>query len=833
MPSYLEKEQIQSIQPVIANGSAILNTFQTKLNYWGAGAAQLKSAYQRYLGMDLTREDNQGKLKDFMSQAKGQLQKAAQTDLSIGDNQTEALNIFDPLVNGKTEFSKEILADNSITNHYQDQLSTAESFRTRDGGKEYSETNVQYLLNHLNDYKNDASASNYSQYLGQKRYYSPYHDYHKEVKDIMATYKPNSVSKSRPTNGMYFHSIEDKSTTKEDAQRYIEANLSDKARNQMRIESSVSWHGRENDLLKSVKADWDSENVRYKSYSESLEAQIRIASDPVVKANLEKEKSLVDSRRGDISTNIKKYENGDYREILSNKDAYANSIYTRNLMDGIATGYVRTDNTDKFAVDQAAVQTMMETGRNARFVSQLNYDKERDIADRATSLEIAQMRSDGSKKDQPGSSTFSLPKPGDSQGFIPVTDKDKSDLELSSSSLNKDLTDANTTQQQILDEMHNKLVNEEKITKQDDPSLRQKVMAEYIDKIDKRYAELAEKYKGMQYGDITANALMESEFFPGVMNTYNALKKTNQEIYAIKKVKQELVDRSMNDIRGLAKTNKTTIEYTNTKSGENGKLYIDPSVISKFVIDGDRSIIEEKEIQPPSVTRTNEMGMSYTISMPKTKAYFYKGRQLNTQAFENLKSSVTTAIDRTYGKDNATVKAIWKIGPNSKIKTETANSEIMANVTYKGVELKPNSYQVIGYGEDGMIYFKSAQDVEGATYSGKKDTDGRTVYGIKSQNFEVNTEIPANAKGVKYYVDRMTPFLKAGESKATPMDPNFFKIGNTSFQVVFQRSADMLTTSYELRKMIDNKNSRSIGTYSDIYSLFSDANIKGSGIFSK
>src|SRR6478735_9057336 len=121
MASFLEKSQIQPIQPYISDIGSILNTFQTKQAYWSFGAQQAKTAYEKYLGLNLTREDNQGNLRQFMEKAKGEMQKVSQTDLSVADNAGAALGIFDPLVNGKTKFSQDIMGDHAITNWYQQQ----------------------------------------------------------------------------------------------------------------------------------------------------------------------------------------------------------------------------------------------------------------------------------------------------------------------------------------------------------------------------------------------------------------------------------------------------------------------------------------------------------------------------------------------------------------------------------------------------------------------------------------------------------------------------------------------------------------------------------------
>jgi hypothetical protein len=839
MPSYLEKEQIQSLQPMISNTGAILNTFQTKLSYWGAGAAQLKNAYERYLGMDLLREDNKDRLKGFMSQAKDQMKKAVQSDLSVGDNQVQALGIFDPLVNGQNDFSKAILGDNAMASHYKSEMATAESYRTREGGKEYSDANVQYLMQHVNDFQNDPDASNWSKYYSKRRFYSPYYDYNKEIKEVMATYKPSEATKTVPTNGMYFRTVEDKSTTKQDALRYIAANLSDRAKRQLGIESSVNWYGRDEDLIKSVRADWDADIAKYTDYKQSLEAKHRVEDDPVRKAEMAAEMSLVERRVAGLQDNVSKFNKGDLTEVTSNRDSYANKLFINNFLDSVATGYTRVDQTDKYSVDQAGVQTMLETGRNSRFVMEMEYNRERDALDRQTALDVANIRADGTKKDTPGTPEFPIPKPGDSQGFVPVSDDDKTDSQVTLGTLDKDKSEANAEQVKYFDKIHNSLVNQGLIQKSDDPKLREKVASEYLTKMDNKYKEFSAKYKDSK----NVLAMMEYEFFPGVMDMYNGLKETNQKLYTINKVKEELAEKSMNDFRGMASRGKTTINYVGGKAGESNRVYIAPERVMDFVVKGDRSVIEERpryssntvargdnkalfpQYQTQGQAEQKLPAVSKGVAPGGGKAYYYNGRELDADQFNSLIKDAKASINKKYSSDQVDAKAIWKFGPNSKIKMDVANSEIMSNIAIQGKELKATDYQILGYAEDGTIYFKSSGDIIGHTYKGEKDSDGRRVYGLKSPNFEINTAaaVPANSTGVKYFVDKFIPFLKAGESKATPIDENFYKIGNTSFQVEFQRSPDLLTVNYTLFKIKDGKRN-SLGIFEDVYSLFAMAN---------
>ena len=137
MPSYLERDQLQTVSPYIEDTDAILRGFNTKLQYWGIGAGKLKTTYENYLGLELTREDNQKSLETFMKGAGEQMRKASSTDLSVGDNVNAALDIFKPLTSD--ESFKPLMGDHSLTTFYNNQYRIAEMYKTREGGKEYSD----------------------------------------------------------------------------------------------------------------------------------------------------------------------------------------------------------------------------------------------------------------------------------------------------------------------------------------------------------------------------------------------------------------------------------------------------------------------------------------------------------------------------------------------------------------------------------------------------------------------------------------------------------------------------------------------------------------------
>ena len=330
MPSFLEREQIQPIQPYIADIGSILNTYQTKQAYWAQGAQQVKNAYQSYLGLNLTREDNQSNLKQFMESANGEMKKVAQTDLSVGDNQAAALGIFDPLTNGKTEFSQNIMGDHSITEHYQKQMAVAESYRNKDGGKEFSALNQTYLNQKLNDFRTDSNPNSWREHAANRAYYTPYYDYSKEMKDAMEKYKPSTVTTYEMTkDGKYITSQKNASWQAEDIKRYLNGVLSDKAKNQINIEGSVRYYGNDS-VLSGIYSDTAiAENNIYNKQLAELNELRKCTIDKEEIEKQDKQIATLSNKIIDNNSTLKQLSNPDF--LKRNRDYLAGTLQFNKL----------------------------------------------------------------------------------------------------------------------------------------------------------------------------------------------------------------------------------------------------------------------------------------------------------------------------------------------------------------------------------------------------------------------------------------------------------------------------------------------------------------------
>lgn len=259
MPSYLGPEQLTPVAPAIANGQAILNTFGAEQQYWAMGAAQLKNAYSSYLGMDVSNPGNQSRLGDLMQGTKQSISRAAQTNLAVGDNVTKALGVFDPILK-----DKDIMGDYALTSRIKGELSKADSYRLKDGGKEYNEASVRKLQAGLQLYASDPNKSNWSQYLALDDKYTPYYDKTAELKQLQDMFKTDVIKTSNTPHPGYIIDRKDSSWVQSKWQQFVEANASQKLKDQLKTESDADY--RQNLLM-----NRNSPNVVYNHYAQKLD----------------------------------------------------------------------------------------------------------------------------------------------------------------------------------------------------------------------------------------------------------------------------------------------------------------------------------------------------------------------------------------------------------------------------------------------------------------------------------------------------------------------------------------------------------------------------------
>lgn len=186
-----------------------LGALQAKTQYWLQGASQIKGQYDNILGKELSHATSLAKVEEFRKGFDEKLKTIAKQDLSIGENRTNALKEFDPIIRDRG-----ILVDETTTSNYNNILAQAKTDATKNGGKYYNQDSVEYAGQMLQRYKSqgDNSNSEYNSIL-QANAYMPYNEKaQKELSDFVKTMAKERVKRDLPpdpNNPLYKVTVEE------------------------------------------------------------------------------------------------------------------------------------------------------------------------------------------------------------------------------------------------------------------------------------------------------------------------------------------------------------------------------------------------------------------------------------------------------------------------------------------------------------------------------------------------------------------------------------------------------------------------------------------------
>jgi hypothetical protein len=379
MPSYLEREQIVPVKPFIAPMEAMLNTYKTRLQYWGYGAAQLKGAENSYKDMELTREDNQEKLGSLMTDAHSKITASAQTDLSVADNRNDAMSAFTPI-----NKDSDIMGDHANTKNWNSIKAKYDSARLKNGGKEFNQAgyeaaNYQQQLFRALPKKlataDGQTVDSWKVFYANKDNYMPYYDKTAEMAKLQEMFKTDVIDKTESLGNGYMLHSKDSSWHKDKWQAFVEANASPQLKAQLGVEAKA-------DFRKNLLGNLDNPERVYGIYAQELEGlkkdKIELYGNILADAQLKK--NALSKNAPDYEERLKEYNNvintlGDSkdgkpgyisqiraqqlpREILSldKMQAAENTVadlYTRSYFDKMGNAFAHKEITQEFKMDGA------------------------------------------------------------------------------------------------------------------------------------------------------------------------------------------------------------------------------------------------------------------------------------------------------------------------------------------------------------------------------------------------------------------------------------------------------------------------------------------------
>lgn len=325
--------------------------------FWKAGAANVKNVYENALNLDLTLNSNIELRKNFMEQAQQQLNKLSTMDLSLPSVQRQGFGIFKPLLQDKG-----IMYDDYLTKKYKEVVNDADHWKNdeKTKGEGFSMDNLAYALRSFKGFNTNTSREQLEGIYNSAKNaeYTPYYDVSKERLALLDKCKPDQYSNSTP-QGMYMETEKVSSLSSQKLWGCLEAGLSDKARQQMRISGAVRY-GDDYETLKKEYISTAQEKRNY--YGEQIKDLSAQKAALVGKKGYEKFVEGLQSQIDQYNDGVRKLDkdlteygtwNDDY--MKKNYEDLAAMAYFKRANGAFAEAFARRDVEHNKKADPAAM----------------------------------------------------------------------------------------------------------------------------------------------------------------------------------------------------------------------------------------------------------------------------------------------------------------------------------------------------------------------------------------------------------------------------------------------------------------------------------------------
>jgi len=297
---------------------------------YNQGFSQIADRY-RFVNRETTNPIHTQQKEQFLSQARENLKNLSAMDLSQMQNVSAASQVFEPFAKNTN-----ILGDMALTSHWNQQESIAESLRLKDGGKDFSEDNLQYVRKQRMAYAMDAPES-WKSYYGNRRSYTPYYDWNKEFKEWFSSYKPDKLSIERRA-GLYNITEEKSGATSEDLKLFFSSVASEKAKNQMRIEAAVRIGDNVEQVLPFYTRAVEKDINTLQGELRSIDNKVSLTKNSQEKTQLGNLRKQYQDKIDDLNQDLESIKKGDVGFVKSNAERIAFSLYFDEAVNNLAKG---------------------------------------------------------------------------------------------------------------------------------------------------------------------------------------------------------------------------------------------------------------------------------------------------------------------------------------------------------------------------------------------------------------------------------------------------------------------------------------------------------------
>ena len=346
--------------------------------FWDDGAARVKNVYENALNLNLTSDENIQLRTDFMERAQKQLVKLSGMDLSDPSVQRQGFDIYKPLLK-----DKDVLYDDYITKKYKEVYNDADRWKNdeKTKGENFHMDNLAYALR---PFKGFSSSTKRGQLEGiyksaKDAAYTPYYDVSKERMTLLDKCKPDKYSNTS-IQGMYQVTDASASLTSQKLWGCLEAGLSDKARQQIRISGAVrygdDYNALKGDYIDTAKDKREYYNQQIKDLSTQVAAFKGKAGYEEYNKGLQSQIDQYTAGIAKLDKDINEYGTWDDDYMKKNYEDLATMAYFKRANGAFAEAFARRDVEQSKKADPVGMMFYTQKKLDERQAAGFTHDEE-------------------------------------------------------------------------------------------------------------------------------------------------------------------------------------------------------------------------------------------------------------------------------------------------------------------------------------------------------------------------------------------------------------------------------------------------------------------------
>jgi len=338
-------QAVSNFRPYELPVNDIFKSISAQNQFWDAGAARVKSYYDKGSNLDLTSAENRKIRDQFIKDSEKELIKLSSMNLADPSVQKKGMSIFKPLFKDKA-----ILQDDYLTRKQKEIYSEAEKYKNdeKTKGTGFHMDNLAYALMPFRSFGENTSRAELDSIFNKAKnsQYIPHYDFSKERMDILEQCKPDKFNNTT-AQGMYLDTEKDSSLTKSKLWGCLNTALSPQATQQIRISAAVRYNNDYGTLKNDYIESASSEIKAYKSEVSKLAAKKAAIAGNKQYAEIEngyaEEIKMYEAQINRKSDDLLKINGWDEKYISDRYEDLAYSAYFKRINEPFAQAFSRMD----------------------------------------------------------------------------------------------------------------------------------------------------------------------------------------------------------------------------------------------------------------------------------------------------------------------------------------------------------------------------------------------------------------------------------------------------------------------------------------------------------